>query len=533
VSKKQIVFEDLERYRKRVSLPALNPAQLEFVRSTHPFTLGSGGFGSGKTTALVLRCMLMGSKSDWFGDLSGNELLIGRYRMLDFKKTTLVELKRWMPSAWIRKEYKNEGIIELVNNTTIHYTHLETFEHLQSYNLGHAFVDQSEQIDEPTFKELAYARVRLKTLRRLDEHGNQIADPVEFTNQGVSMVCNTKRGSFLYPRFVVNELYGLSSDDATRVRYNPDYKLITISTLENVKNLPKGYIERQQRDKSAREFARDVMGDWSKFEGQVYDDLTDANIHNENLIPKPEWPIYVGIDHGGSGVPTPNNSTGITAVLFIAYEERSGSMYPRCHVFDELYLPASTIEETVGAIDSRLKAIRYAQERIYGRDEYRFGDSVRADVEQWRCDPSMARRAGGDTEETIMESYMNHAARRGMTMPLAPGSNDVTPGIHRVNWMLRKVLLMINPRCVNLLNELRSVEYGNNEKPKAAQADHATDTLRYILSAVPMWFDEFTLPEDRQSVFKQVMARQLRDRMGDGFDPVYGRFFQTEEEYVY
>jgi len=493
---------------------------MDFVRSTAPFTLGAGGYGSGKTTALVMRCILMSIDSPYFGDLSGNVSLIGREKATDLIKTTMPELRKWLPRTWIRKEWKKDGILELINGSVIHYTHLDCYEHLQSYNLGHVFIDQAEQIKWEVFKELGYARVRLKTLNRYDEHGNPIQPPVQFTHQGVSLVCNPRR-TWLYPKFILNDEYRLSEDIDSRRLHNADFKLVNIPTMENVRNLPPQYIERQRRDKSEQEFARDVLGDWSKFEGQIYVDFTDDLVLTENRVPHPDWPIYIGVDHGGTGATDARRSVNITAVVFFALEQRTDG-WDRVHIFDELYLPGSTIEETVAAIDTKLKMLKIMRENIYGYSGD--GEALRSSVAAWRCDPSMRRRSG-DTQEALVDAYIRHASLRGLSMPISPGDNDIASAIHRVSWMFRKKLVDVCPKCKNLISELRSWEYGQNEKPAAKQADHAINAFQYIASAIPMWHQRFDIHDGKKTLLQQMIDRNKLGQNRGRYDPVYGRVY--------
>lgn len=494
-----------------------NPKQKEFILSKSKYTLGSGGYGSGKSTALVVRCILMCIESPYFGDLSGNRILIGRTKLTDFEKTTYIELMKWLPQSWIHREYKKLGRLILTNGSIIDFTHLDDYEHLQSYNAGHAFVDQSEQLDWKVFKALAYERTRLKTLSPYNAIGKPVREEREFFLQGVSMVCNPRRG-WQYDKFVLNEDYKESPDPVVFKKHNPRYKLITIPTLENTEHLPQDYIENQRADKSDKEFARDVLGDWSKFEGQVYEDFNDDLINDKNIVPNMNWKFYVGIDHGGTGTPLANNATGITAVPFVAVENREGE-FPLIHVFDELYLKASTIEQTVTEIDVRLKGIKTAQ-------KYAFNDinnpEERIKVEQWRCDPSMCRHhTDSNSMEKISETYMKFAHSRGLNMPLCGGDNDIISGIHKINWLCRKGLLRINPRCINLINELRSVEYGNNEKPKAMQADHLVKALQYICSAIPIWWRDYELTQERRSREERHIQRFLNEQNTES-DPIFG-----------
>ena len=97
------------------NFPKFNENQSKFVFCRYNFVMGSGGYGSGKTTALCCRAILLSTDNSWFGNCAGAEGVLGRYKHLDFTKTTLPELLRLLPNAFIKKVYKKEGMILLVN----------------------------------------------------------------------------------------------------------------------------------------------------------------------------------------------------------------------------------------------------------------------------------------------------------------------------------------------------------------------------------------------------------------------------------
>ena len=523
---------------RTINWTAFNPSQLEFVNSKAPFVLGAGGMGSGKTVALVRRAILMSINSPFFGNMDGNVGVIGRWKKLDFEKTTYLELMRWLPKEWIVKENKNDGVIELYNKSIIHVTHFDSVEHILSYNVGWAAIDQLEQIPVEVFEELAFRRVRLKTLTRHDRYGNPInpqfdkhgncisTDPDEIAAvlnyHTVFGVCNPKR-CFLHDRFVRNEEYGLSSDPEVKKLYNPDFHSVIIPTTENQMYLPTDFISRQKRTLSEREYKRFVGGMWDAFEGQVYEDFTESrNVRGTNFVPPPDWKFIVTIDHGGSGTPQKNNATNTTAVLFEAYNER-GTQYPEVATLDELYLGGSTIEETVIAIDNKLHYYADATRMHYPSIDYA---TQRHRVDVWRCDPSMARGIQ-DTDESIMEAYMRHARNRGFTMALTPANNDVMPSIQRVNWMFRQDIRKLNPKCIHLIDELKSVEFGDNEKVKPLQADHLTDTLRMSSMSIFISVKGINMEEEK-SIVDKVLAHSRRG--SEVHDDVFGSRYRQEED---
>ena len=512
-----------------VEWSGFNPQQKAFVTSRKPFICGAGGKGGGKTVGLVRRALILLSTSDVFGDMSGNTGLIGRCKEKDFIKTTLPELRRWIPPSWIRKEYKKDGVFELVNESLLHYTHFDDVDHIVSYNLGFAALDQMEQVSEEVIDELIYNRIRMRILTRYDRTGNLViplfndnADCISpepekqaavLDYHSVFGVANPRRG-WIYRRFIQNEEFRTSPDERVRARYNPDYEFIQIPTQENRKYLPKDYIERQRRERSSAEYKRNVTGDWDAFEGQVYCDFNDTFILPKNLVPMPEWDIYIGIDHGGTGYDK-TGATGVTAVDFAALEPRSGT-WPKLHVFDELYLQGSTVQDTVAEIDERLKALRTAQ-----KYHYENVPATPVKVKAWRSGADVMRGIQ-DAQESIMERYMKFAKMRGLFMPLAIGGNDQAEKIERTNWFFREGLLDVNPSCIHTIGCWKGTEYGSNGKIKAMQDDHNSEAFDLLHSAVPVRPNMIRMPEQLESREQTEMRRYQEGLAQEGDDPVYG-----------
>ncbi len=516
----------------------LNPKQSEFVTDTTPFILGSGGKGGGKTVGLNAKVIGLLTSSELFGNMSGNVGCIGRYREKDLRNTTLKELWNWFPRSWIRKENKDEGWIELLNESVLFTMHFDDLSHILSINAGFAAIDQMEQVPLDVFDELAYNRIRLKVMKRYragtnntilvqpkfsDEYPydcistdeEELAAVLHF--QTVFGMANPKP-SPLYYKFIKNEEYRISKDPEVHALWNSDYKLIEIPTTENAKWLPKDYISRQKRDKSQRAFERDVLGQMNSFEGVIYLDFTDDLINDKNIIPHPDWPIYIGIDHGGTGQDE-SKATGVTGILFTAVEPRAGD-WPIVHIFDELYLQGSTIEETITALYDKLLAIGTARRFHYPDIVPNIPDVLPA-VRAYRCDPSMSRGIQ-DANETIMMRYMRYAKTIGLRLPLAPGDNKIAENIERVSWLFRKKLARVNPKCHNFIEEHRTWMYGNNEKPKPMQRDHLCNSLGYVSSAYSFVHKRLDLPPKEPTGFEMRQRKQAELYRQDLSDSVYG-----------
>jgi len=441
--------------------------------------------------------------------MSGNVGLMGRESLTSFTKTTQPELNKWLPRSWVKKYYKKDGILELWNESIIHFTHFDSMEHLHSYNIGWCGIDQMEQVAQEVFEGIAYERIRLKTFNRSVLQGRQLVPvnpPVEIPIHTVFGTCNPKRG-WLYDKFVINDAYRKSEDKRIQGLWKPDFKLIEVSTDKNAMFLPDQYLSVQKENMSPREYRRRVEGKWDAFEGQVYIDFTDDLIADKDLTPHPSWKLYVGIDHGGTGMVPKNKANNITYMVFGALEKREGK-YPIMHVFSELFLESSNIEETVLAIYSRLKSISYMQKRDYPESETQGVRDV-AEVYQWRCDPSMNKKSG-DTTETIMDAYMRHAKNCGLRMSLMPGDNEIDTGINKVAWFFAKKLVKVYPACRWYIDTHKTYEYGDNEKPKRGQNDHAPDGGRYMLSGVPLWWKNH-----REVKVKSIVDKHLEHLRGE------------------
>ncbi len=499
-----------------IEWPAFNQSQQEFVFDRTPFLLLSGGFGSGKTTALAWKIIMMMVDSEFYGDLSGNVGIAGRVGLEDFKKTTLPEILRWLPKSWIRNHFEKNGVLELVNESILRYTHFDGIDHLQSLNVGFAAIDQMEQLKKEVFTALALERIRLKVLTRYDQFGHLVVPEFDrITGECISEeperlaavlkfqtvfgACNPGK-SWLKQTFVMNERFKESQVPFIHAKYRKDFKLIESSAYENASNLPDGYIERQKREKSEKEFKRSVLGSWDEFEGQVFSDFTDDLVNKNDKIPHPFWDIYVGVDHGGTGYDS-TRRTGVTAIIFVAVEEKTGE-WDRVHVFDELDLQGATVEETTAAISEKLTALRMAWK--YHFEGIKLQETV--NIKGWGCGGDMLKGIQ-DCSENIAQRYQRYAQAYGFQMNLMAMGAGERERIERMNWMFRKKLIDVNPKCVHLIDSLRNIEYGANEKVKAQQDDHEPEALGYALSVTPIWTQDVSVPRREPTLVERELAK--------------------------
>ncbi len=100
-------------------------------------------------------------------DYPGNRGLICRWELPSLKRTTLTSLNEFLPIGIIKHHNKKEGIIELINGSSILYMGLKpssehsALERLKSLELGWFFIDEATEI-EKRFFDLLKTRLSLK-----------------------------------------------------------------------------------------------------------------------------------------------------------------------------------------------------------------------------------------------------------------------------------------------------------------------------------------------------------------------------------
>jgi len=187
----------------------LNPSQEKFWNSKKKFVLFSGGYGCGKSLMLTLKAI------NHALTYPNNYILMGRRTYPELRDTLLKEFFTICPDALIKDYLKAEGRIIFHNKSEIVFRHLDTMaaSEIRSMNLGSAFIDQAEDISKEVVEGL---RGRLRREGIPDEA------------RQIFMSCNPAL-TWLFAEF--------------KQHPQPEYEVIEASTLENEKNLPKGYVE--------------------------------------------------------------------------------------------------------------------------------------------------------------------------------------------------------------------------------------------------------------------------------------------------
>jgi|Deesub1362B_J571_1020462.scaffolds.fasta_scaffold03078_8 hypothetical protein len=138
-------------------IPTETQRKAHFSKET--YILFGGAMGGGKSAWLVNEAIRLSLK------YPGNRGYLCRHELSSFKKTTLLELEKWIPIDLITKHNKSENFIEFKNGSRIYYGGLgddiRSIERLKSMELGWFGIEQAEETTEKFFLMLAI-RLRLK-----------------------------------------------------------------------------------------------------------------------------------------------------------------------------------------------------------------------------------------------------------------------------------------------------------------------------------------------------------------------------------
>jgi PBSX family phage terminase large subunit len=240
----------------------LTPFQERFVYNTHPNSVYSGGYGNGKTFALIIRGLELASQ------LEGSRGLFGRNTYGQLTESTLTEFMMLCPQDWIKQFHKKDMMIDLVNGSRIYFRPTDNPEKLLSLNLSWFGLDQMEQIAKHSWN------ILISRLRQADQ-------PVQYAFG----VCNPDSTlHWIYQDFYL-------TDDSKRFLH------IDAPSSANP-YLPEGYVQ-LMRDTYPEELAkRYIDGQWGNFEGQIYHEF-DPEKHLVDPFQIPDdWKVIVGMDHG-------------------------------------------------------------------------------------------------------------------------------------------------------------------------------------------------------------------------------------------
>jgi PBSX family phage terminase large subunit len=246
------------RLRARASIP-----QVQLVNSSAPFPAFVGGFGSGKTHALILRTM-----SKLFGDGLNFAYYLPTY-----------DLVRTIGYPRFQETLENMGVSYTVNKAAhtievngkiLYFRTLDNPDRIVGYEVSDSAVDELDTL--PTEKaRRAWQQVIARNRQKKERGINSVA--VGTTPEGFR---------FVHEQWVKNK--------------TPSYELIQAPTESNAKHLPANYIEILRETYPPNLLKAYLNGEFVNLtSGTVYASY-DRERHDSRERIKDREPLYIGCD---------------------------------------------------------------------------------------------------------------------------------------------------------------------------------------------------------------------------------------------
>lgn len=461
-----------------------------FHKSRDKFQFIGGGFGSGKTTALVIKSLRLAR------DYPGSNGLLARATYPKLNDTLRREFFQWMPAHWKKSFNKTDNTLELVNGSVINFRYVsqrtneagEGTSNLLSNTYDWMGFDQLED-PEVTYKDFLDLVGRLRGSARYV--GDDASMPV--TGPRWFMFTANPTRNWLYRRVVKPkhdfdqglwnpELLCERNADTEQPtlgadgRPQPLIALYESSTYENKDNLPADFIKSLESTYRGQMRARFLLGQWVGYEGQVYSEFDQA-LH---VVPHAQMVSHYKTVRMRSMVVSISESFdhGLAepSCYLLAFVDNQDNV----HVMDGFYEPQLNIDK----IAERIHAIR----KQYGVME----NDVQAD-------PAIFRRQSaqivGPTVASMLDEYgitcvrANNALLNGIAKVQA----YIAPEAHRLHPYLSKYgasRLYISDRLHWWIDECLDYVWMKDrsdeleDKPRDKK-NHAMDATRYLLSDRP------------------------------------------------
>lgn len=477
-------------FKETLPLGPVRQKYVAFVYNTNEESHWRGGFGTGKTTALVQRHGLMRLK------YPGSPGLIARSNLTIFNRTTLRNfLKMWRDFGVYKKV---DARFEWFNGSVTDFFGLDVpdvEDALKSYEPLDVCIDEADEITQFNYA-LAKGRARWQPIgdlldvyleRGLTKYVTD-AEGIERLQlpHRISSISNFNGRDWIYYRFKDGRGSGRNPDLDARMYWEA-------TTLEN-HSLPANYVENllKETDKGPEFVKRFVYGDDSVAFGRILFKLNAArdelgqpapggNLYSPAAIPA-HWPQYLGVDVGYK-----HPTAGLVA--------RVGED-GRIWITDEYLQAERTSLENARAIKSMGGTVPI--ERTYGSPDASKTDqtSGRSALDDYR-----------DVGIPIVPAALNHDDSIN-TINQYLESKQLEPGL------IGKPKLMISTSCTRLIKQLEGYTWEMRRK-KSTGSTQTTDPdggdwdlydcLRMLVCSIPIdaRAESFNLTPNRTYVPKR------------------------------
>lgn len=480
--------------------------QERFLQMRAKVQMYGGGFGNGKTTALVIKALQL---CEQYPGCTG---LLARSTYPKLNDTLRKEFIKWCPSSWIKSFPTGQNasnICTLKNGSTVYFRYIaqqgksaeSTTSNLLSATYDWAGIDQIEdpEIMHKDFLDL-FGRMRGSTPYVGDDPTMPKTGP-----RWMMLACNPT-GNWVYTKVVrplhIYKASGIVTDDLLCVRDidrnpvlrinpntgNPEPQLLldlvegSTYELRHIHEADGGdFIQTQESMYQGQQRERYLMGKWAAYEGLVYPQY-DSTVHQ---LHRRDIEDYLGELRANGYEPTWREGYDFGQASPSCYGLSFTTPHNQVILCDGFYKPEMSVDDQC----TEIKRIR-EQWRSYNT-EY---DSIYAD-------PSIFNRKA-TTRHVVGDTIAKMFSDGGVKM--RRGNNDIANGIvkvqsymainrkltHPITKTLCAPRLFVNMDLTWFNDEVTAYYWKQNtsgqrtDTPNDAN-DHAMDMTKYLLSDAP------------------------------------------------
>ena len=276
--------------------------QAEFLQSPHPHPAIFGGFGSGKSEALIIRLVSLMEEDP--GVSVGH--YFPSYKLA--KRRGLSGVKSYLDKLGYKYDVNKADLtitIPELNNAVYYLDTYHDPDSIVSYEIAHAGVDELDTLKQEK-AEYVWAKITERTREKtIHECGNTIA-VASTTDQGTSGFCFARWGS------------GEHIDQG--------YHYIKAGTGSN-KFLPDGYVEQIRKNYDPVMAEAFIDGGWVSFtRNKVYHFFNREKHHTNRVITDSDLLLHIGLDFNIGGccavVHLIENNNPVAVDEFTSYDTR-------------------------------------------------------------------------------------------------------------------------------------------------------------------------------------------------------------------
>jgi len=391
----------------------------EFHSSQDPWSCLSGGLGSGKSTTAIEELKALALEN------AGFTYLIGRKTLPSLRDTTMKTFFARMEDGLIKKHDKTHNIVTLINNSEFIFRPLDDLEKMKSLEIGGFFIDEANEVGQDMFNTLQ-SRCRQKVKGK---------EPTMY--RGILGLNPGEEDHWIPQLFLHVKPKG--------------HRMFASTTLDNLKNLPEGYVESLKAMYTPDMQQRMIYGMFGR-------------VHKGK-------PVYAQFSRGSYIKPVEYDKS---KPLIRTWD--FGFNHPAIVWMQMHNMQIRIIAEMMG---NQIYLQDFIKDDVLPYQMRLFGDQTIKPIDF--CDPrgSDASDKGKSSVQVLQEHGIYPAYRRTW---IEEGIKDVKQCLDTKDKDTEEPNLLVHPRCKNVIEGFRggyAREDGEEKPKKDGYFEHLMDCTRY------------------------------------------------------